>query len=394
MFKTDIARVVFDLKAEIPPYKIERIQGGIKVIFSLSEDKDRPSQIGLLNEFVFSRIQDTFEVKILFDFYTSHRRFVLDNPNKIVIDFQNIEDIHTYRDFEVNDFGIQRISAGMFKPYIARVVFDLKAEIPPYKIEGIQRGIRVTFWPVELPEVEEEEMLPEKEPDEELEGKAVMEKEDQPETVPMSELSQRQEAEIKEPLDKTGDQPEETKEILEELTAVLYEIQDEKRIKRKQFIRIEALGGAFQPGEKTLRDVYENGLFYGAGLNFGIWEFAELWIAQKYFSKKITDEVTGEKRRINLIPLEGGLKFRLNKGIVNPYLGIGASYYQYKEINLAEEIKDKGIGYVGLAGVFFKLNGGLIFDIHAHYSFCLVSSGKDKLNVGGLYIGAGLGFEY
>jgi len=195
-------------------------------------------------------------------------------------------------------------------------------------------------------------------------------------------------------LEKTDEQPEETKDILEELTEVLDEIQDEKRMKSKQFIRIEALGGAFQPEEKTLRDVYEYGLIYGAGLNFGIWEFAELWIAQKYFSKKVVDAVTGEERRINLVPLEGGLKFRLNKGQVNPYLGFGVSYNLYKEIDVRGEIKDRDIGFVGLAGVFFKLKGGLIFDAHAHYSYCQVFSKEDKLNVGGLYIGLGLGFEY
>ena len=363
------------------------------ISFSFSIGNGESSQIGLLREIVLSRTANTFEVRILCDYYRSHRKFILTKPNKIVIDLLNIEDILTGRYFEVNDFGIQAIRTGMFKTDIARVVFDLKAEIPPYKIEKIEGGLKVSFWPVEAPEARKEEMLPEEKPGAEPEEKAVKEEEKQPEAVSVSELSTKLDAEIKESLDRSDEQSKETKKALDELTEALDEIQVEKTSKRRQFIRIEAMGGHFQPREKNLRDAYESGLIYGLGLNVGIWEFAELWIAEKYFNKRVTDEA-GEERKINLVPLEGGLKFRLNKGKVNPYLGFGASYCLYKEVFLTGEIKDRKIGYIGLAGVFFKIKGGLVFDIHAHYSYCRVSSGEDELNVGGLHLGASLGFEY
>jgi hypothetical protein len=361
------------------------------VSFSFSKDNGGSGQMGLLEEIVVTRTTNALEVRILCNFYTSHRKLILDNPYKIVIDLQNIEDILTGRYFAVNDFGIQAIRTGMFKTNIARVVFDLKADIPPYKIETVQGGLKVSFWPVEAPETEREEIPPEEKP--EVEEKAVKEEEKQPEAVSVSELSSKLEAEIKESLDKTDEQSKETKKVLDELTEALDEIQVEKTRRRRQFIRIEAMGGHFQPREKTLRDAYESGLIYGLGLNVGVWEFAELWIAEKYFHKRFIDEA-GEERRINLIPLEAGLKFRLNRGKVNPYLGFGATYCLYKEVFLTEEIKDRKIGYIGLAGVFFKIKGGLVFDIHAHYSYCRVSAGEDKLNVGGLHIGAGVGFEY
>lgn len=361
--------------------------------FSYSKDNGGSGQIRLLEEIVLSRTTNTLEVRILCNFYTSHRKFILANPNKIVIDLLNIEDILTSRHFEVNDFGIRAIRTGMFKTNIARVVFDLKADIPPYKIETIEGGLKVSFWPVEAPEAEREKILPEEKPGAEPEEKAVKEEEKQPEAVSVSELSSKLDAEIKESLDKSDEQSKETKKVLDELTEALDEIQVEKTRKRRQFIRIEAMGGHFQPREKILRDAYEGGLIYGLGLNVGVWEFAELWIAEKYFNKRSTDEA-GEERRINLIPLEAGLKFRLNKGKVNPYLGFGASYCLYKEVFLTEEIKDRKIGYIGLAGVFFKIKEGLVFDIHAHYSYCRVSTGEDKLNIGGLHIGAGVGFEY
>lgn len=54
-------------------------------------------------------------------------------------------------------------------------------------------------------------------------------------------------------------------------------------------------------------------------MNVGIWKFVELWLAEKYFSKKAVEEASEEERKISLIPLEAGLKFRLNKGVFNPY---------------------------------------------------------------------------
>ncbi|MFB0566519.1 MAG: hypothetical protein ACETWK_12695 [Candidatus Aminicenantaceae bacterium] len=80
--------------------------------------------------------------------------------------------------------------------------------------------------------------------------------------------------------------------------------------------------------------------------------------------------------------------------MLNPYFGGGVGYYQYKEIGVFEEIKDKKIGFIGLAGCFFKISGGLIFDIYAHYSYCRVSPNEHKYNIGGLHVGVGFGFEY
>jgi len=200
------------------------------VSLSFSAEKDGPNQIGLLENIVLSRVADTLEVKILCDFYTSHRQFVLTNPNKIVIDLSNIEDIKTSRYFEVNEFGIQTIRTGMFKSDVARIVFDLEEEIPPYKIEAIQGGLKVSFWPVEAPEPQKEEVVAEEKSQKELEEKAEEEKEAQPQTIQESEAPSELKEEIKESPDKIDEQSEETKKILGELTEVLDEIQEEPEI--------------------------------------------------------------------------------------------------------------------------------------------------------------------
>ncbi|GAI54762.1 unnamed protein product, partial [marine sediment metagenome] len=37
----------------------------------------------------------------------------------------------------------------------ARVVFDMIDQIPPYKIESIENGLRILFWPEEEKVIEE-----------------------------------------------------------------------------------------------------------------------------------------------------------------------------------------------------------------------------------------------
>ena len=99
-----------------------------------------------MEEIVLSRTQSTLEVKILFSPYSFYRSFELPYPDRIVIDLFNIVDIRANRYFDVNAFAINAIRAGMFKTDVARVVFDLKAQIPLYRIERIHGGLKVLFW--------------------------------------------------------------------------------------------------------------------------------------------------------------------------------------------------------------------------------------------------------
>jgi len=117
---------------------------------SFSEEK------GNLEKIIISKGEKTLEVNVTLSLFTYYRQFELLNPNRVVIDFFNITKIKTSRFFKVDAFGIRAIRTGQFKPTTARVVFDLIEEVPPYKIEIIEDGLRVLFWPEEEEVVEEE----------------------------------------------------------------------------------------------------------------------------------------------------------------------------------------------------------------------------------------------
>ncbi|MCK4429844.1 MAG: AMIN domain-containing protein [Candidatus Aminicenantes bacterium] len=128
------------------------------VVLSFSSEKSGSKQPGVLKAIVLSRGQNIIEVKIILNPYTSHRLFELRYPNRVVIDLFDIEDIQTSRYIEVNDREIQAIRTGMFKTDVARVVFDLKEQIPLYKIERIQGGLKVLLWREEVSLVKREEV--------------------------------------------------------------------------------------------------------------------------------------------------------------------------------------------------------------------------------------------
>jgi hypothetical protein len=363
------------------------------VSFSFPKEENSSKQQGTLKDVVISRAQNILEVKILFSPYTSSRLFKLSSPNRIIIDLFNIKNIKSSRHFDVNDFGIKAIRSGMFKTDIARVVFDLKDQFSLHKVERIQDGLKVSFWTKESEQIKKEEPEIEKIQREGPELKGEAEKEDQPGAVQEEESGDRLQ-EIKEATDKISEKLEETKKTLDEAVKILDQINKERIRRTKKFVRIEGLGNHFQPRYDVLKDVYKNGVMYGAELNVGVWNFVELWVAQKNFSKKVIDEATGEDRKVNLIPIEAGLKFRFNKGKINPYLGVGAGYYQYKETTSLGETKEKEIGFVTQAGCFIKIGGYLVFDVYANYSYCRITTESTSFNVGGLHLGIGFGFEY
>jgi hypothetical protein len=129
---------------------------------SFSKENDIFARVNILEQIIISKETNTLEVKILLNRYTTSDYLKLSEPNRIVIDFFETENISASRQIDVNDFGIISVRAGMYKTDTARVVFDLGQTIPFYKVEAIQDGVRVLFWLEEVTEVKKEEGISEK----------------------------------------------------------------------------------------------------------------------------------------------------------------------------------------------------------------------------------------
>jgi len=360
--------------------------------------KDVNKETGLLNKISLTKKDNTLEVDIIFGPYTSHRHFELSEPNRIVLDLINIEDILSDRHLEVNDFGIQTIRAGMFKTNAARVVFDLKDKLSPYKITKTKKGLKITFRKKKT----EEEKLKEEKSRKLQEIKAEAKKravakatavKSSPKNETLKEIKEKI-REIKDTAAKVNEKLDKLQVKLDDTLTILKEMQDERSRQEKRFVRIEITGNYFQPAEGEFKDTFGNGLMEGAELNIGVTNSLELWLAMKNFSKSSLEGEAAPDRKIRLIPLEAGFKMRFNKGAVNPYIGGGVAYHQYKELFNSEEIQEKKIGYIGQAGCFLKIAENLVLDAYAHYRYCLINVGGTELDISGFHVGAGLGFEF
>jgi len=142
-------------KSEVPVKKepakktAEKIQEKDTQIEGLEElfITEGPVQEQVLSEIRIQKGTSSIDIGILFHPYTQHQVFeIIDTPPKrIVIDIHNITGIKAGRSIAINDFGITSIRTGMFKDNIARVVFDAEEDLPSYRIEKTEGGLRVVI---------------------------------------------------------------------------------------------------------------------------------------------------------------------------------------------------------------------------------------------------------
>ncbi|MGD2246092.1 MAG: hypothetical protein PVI11_06055 [Candidatus Aminicenantes bacterium] len=162
---------------------------------------------------------------------------------------------------------------------------------------------------------------------------------------------------------------------------------------------IEAKGLYFQPSDQNFKDIYSNGSFknwvsYGGEIGVTIWKGLGIWAGGHYFLGKGELTYTQEETKIWLIPVYGGLKFRVLKGNVSPYIGVGVGYFLYKERNRIGKVERGDIGYIGQAGLLFKILKLFIIDIQASYTYCSVRPRDLKADLGGIQAGIGFGIEF
>jgi hypothetical protein len=150
----------------------------------------------------------------------------------------------------------------------------------------------------------------------------------------------------------------------------------------------------FQPTEQAFKDIYSGGMSYGGEINIDIHNGLSLWVGAEYFSKKGMLTFTKEETEIQIIPIYGGIKYIFPGKKINPYVGIGVGYYQYKESNPIGEVKEGKIGYVAQAGLLLRLSGPVLVDLQVGYNMCKIKPQEIEANIGGLKAGIGLGFSF
>lgn len=182
---------------------------------------------------------------------------------------------------------------------------------------------------------------------------------------------------------------------------------------------VEFRSSYFSPHSSNFRKFFHNG-----GANYQLTASApvcfqnesawargiNLWAGVDYFSKTGKSSGFGEKTEIRLAPLTLGLKYFFPSfGCENPfnfYAAGGMKYYFLRNRNHSHHVQRKinrsGMGGVLEVGCITLIQDHLILDLFTSYSFKTFRAPSSKdlsiktsgLNVSGLNVGAGIGYQF
>ncbi len=153
---------------------------------------------------------------------------------------------------------------------------------------------------------------------------------------------------------------------------------------------LEAKASYFLPADATFRDVYKNGLSFGAEIRWYGRSGIGLWGGGDVFSKTGRLTFTGETTKISVIPLYAGASVRARGKVVRPYAAAGAALVLFKETNPIGRVSGGRLGFVGQVGLLVKLAGWLALDLKGDYLYAKAKPADVAAHLGGFRFGLGL----
>ncbi len=156
-------------------------------------------------------------------------------------------------------------------------------------------------------------------------------------------------------------------------------------------VTVEVKGSFFYPTEQAFKDIYGGGFMYGGEISLGIWKNLDIWIGGYYFSQYGELSFTGEETSLKIVPLGGGLKYRLSTGVLSFYGGAGVNYFNYQESNVIGDEKAGAVGFVTKVGVYLEPVNQFVIDFFVEYSYCRMTPADFTINIGGIKAGIGIG---
>jgi hypothetical protein len=157
---------------------------------------------------------------------------------------------------------------------------------------------------------------------------------------------------------------------------------------------LEAVGSYFQPSDEAFKNIYGSGTQFGGEIAITIAKGVGIWAGTYVFSKEGLTTFTEEVTEIKIMPIYGGIKFRVPEARVSPYVGLGVGYFRYTEKSPIGKVSKGDIGYIGQIGLIFKLFGPFILDFKGSYTSCKVQPETLEANLGGFNGTVGFGFDF
>jgi len=317
-----------------------------------------------LTDLVIQKGADQLEIRLLVSGPVNYESFTLFNPNRLVIDLQQVREFRNAADIVVNDFGVSSIRTAKNQPDVVRVVFDLDDTVPSYSIEDRQGAISI-FFRAERPA-----------------GR-------QPEPKPVRKEPERETAPPVTP-------PRETIQPAQEAAA--------GPVTRGRALAINLGGGLYMPQSTNFQEVYgKSSVSLGLGVTYTLplsnVEDLGFSLDGSYISDTGKTTVTEEEVTLRLIPVMFTVFYQRQFGQFLPYAGLGASFFSYKEILpdsfAVPEFTGTVLGYNFLIGTHIKVMPQLSLRAFLRYHVAKKTDEDDvEINLSGSELGIGLSYFF
>jgi len=158
-------------------------------------------------------------------------------------------------------------------------------------------------------------------------------------------------------------------------------------------VQVEVRAGYLIPSSHDVRDVYPNGLAFGADVTVPVVKALCAWGGLDYFHRVGKLTLTEEPTTLRVIPLFAGLRLQAAGRSVRPYAAVAAGLFFYRESSVIGTVTGSRVGLVAQAGLLVRIKGRVSLDLHGRYTTCRATSGGTDpvtTELGGFQGGFGL----
>jgi opacity protein-like surface antigen len=156
-------------------------------------------------------------------------------------------------------------------------------------------------------------------------------------------------------------------------------------------ILFSARASYFSPTEQAFKDIYGGGLKFGGTMAVNLFRDFDIFVSGSFLTKTGELSYTKEETKLSIVPVVLGLQYRIKSGKFQPFFGIGAGYFSFKESNIIGDVNKNGFGFTSKVGALFFVTKTIFLQLYSDYSYCKMTPADFTINIGGIEAGLGLG---
>jgi hypothetical protein len=149
----------------------------------------------------------------------------------------------------------------------------------------------------------------------------------------------------------------------------------------------------FMPTEQAFKDIYGGGMKYGGTMAVNLFGDFDIFVDGSFLVRTGELSYTQEETKLSVVPVILGLQYRIKAGIFQPFFGLGAGYFAFKESNVIGDVNKNGFGFSGKVGAHLLITKSLFLQIYSSYTYCTMTPADFNINIGGIEAGVGLGIS-